>query len=101
MTVMQRFYRPFFLTAMLAVLIASAGFAHSKDAPRTPRTRPLAHTLRSSAAPVSAAAVVAPVAARATESAAGSALQPRFDAAALLTLGTVLFGLAAVVRKVL
>jgi hypothetical protein len=98
MTVKHRFYRPFFLTAMLAVLIAPAGFTYSIDAART---HPFAQALRSSAAPVSAAAVTAPVAGRGTESAAPSALQPRFDAAALLTLGTVLFGLAAVVRKAL
>jgi hypothetical protein len=75
---------------LVALLITPLWFEPSFDA-----TRSMAQRVESLLVPTAAAAVIAPAVVRDVT----SAPQPRFEAARLLMVGTMLFGLAAIVRK--
>jgi hypothetical protein len=75
---MRKRYRVLILAALVAALVVPVGFALSLESP-SPRTR----TSSSSTAVISAAALLEPVP----------------DSAKLFLVGTMLFGLAAFVRK--
>ena len=83
--------------ALTAALIVPVGYALSIDSkPKTTRAR--YEVLPPSAASVVAAPVMRPHAV-ATTAESDTALSPTSDAAKLVCIGTVLFGLAAAVRK--
>jgi len=77
---MRKRYRVLILAALVAALVVPVGFALSLEPPR-PSTHP--STTSATVSPVSALAL----------------LQPVPDAAKLLMVGTMLFGLAAFVRR--
>jgi len=100
---MRKRYRVLFLAALVAALVVPVGYALSVEttAPAVVPTHyaagvPSAATVVPAAAAV---AVAAPIAIRAGAPAPASSLYQVPDAAKLLGIGTVLFGLAAAVRK--
>jgi len=97
MRVMRKRYRVLILAALVAAFIVPVGYALSIDsAPRTGRTR------LSAVVPAAATVVAAPVVMPRLGVAgpvSTSPTSPVSDSARLLCIGTVLFGLAAVVRK--
>jgi uncharacterized membrane protein YgdD (TMEM256/DUF423 family) len=92
---MRKRYRVFIFAALVAALVVPVGYALSIDS-----TQHATRTRYAAVIPTAATAVAAPVMIRPTGSAAPSdLLWPVNDAAKLLCIGTVLFGLAAAVRK--
>jgi hypothetical protein len=93
--VMRKRYRVLVFAALVAALIVPVGYALSIDS----RTKaPL--TGYAAVAPVAAIAVTAPIMMpRPAEAAPGAMIYPTSDSAKLLCIGTILFGLAAAVRK--
>jgi len=89
---MRTSYRVFILAVLVALLIAPLWF--DKPFELAPS---IAQRFESLLVPTATAAAV--IAAPAVVLDATSAPQPRFDAAKLVMVGTMLFGLAAVVRK--
>ena len=91
---MRKRYRVLILAALVAALVVPVGYALSIDsAPKARRTRyaaaiPAAAVVRSSVAMPRVAGAVP-----------YNVLSPMADSAKLLCIGTVLFGLAAAVRK--
>ncbi len=101
---MRKRYRVLIFAALVAALVVPVGYALSiESAPVTSQARNSAiGALGSSPAvvPVTAAAsVVAPRAIASIVPSAPAALQPLSEAAELVGIGTLLFGLAAFVRK--
>jgi hypothetical protein len=93
---MRKRYRVLFLAALVAALVVPVGYALSIDtAQRSTRTRYTA------VVPTAATSVAAPMMMRRGQTIAPSLtmLSPATDAGKLLLIGTVLFGLAAAVRK--
>ncbi len=92
---MRKRYRVLLFAALVAALIVPVGYALSTDSSlRSARQKHYA------AAPVASTVVAASVVMRRTDDAASpSGLSPFPDAAKLACIGTVLFGLAAAVRK--
>ncbi|MEA2463534.1 MAG: hypothetical protein QOJ98_1281 [Acidobacteriota bacterium] len=92
---MRKRYRVLVLAALVAALVVPVGYALSIDsAPKAQRTR------YAVAIPAAATVVVAPrVLPRVADAAPNSLMSPFGDSAKLLCIGTVLFGLAAAVRK--
>ena len=93
---MRKRYRVLIFAALVAALVVPVGYALSIDS--KPKTT---HATRYNAVPtahvnVVAAPVMVP---RAAEATSETTLSPVSDAAKLLCIGTVLFGLAAAVRK--
>jgi hypothetical protein len=88
---MRTSYRVFILAVLVALLIAPLWF--DKPFELAPS---IAQRFEALLVPTATAAVLA---APAVVRDATSAPQPQFDAAKLVMVGTVLFGLAAVVRK--
>jgi len=99
---MRKRYRVPILAATAAALIVPVGFALSlESAPVTPQARyaaavPAAESVIPTAA---ATAMAAPISTHLVTPAAGSLFEAVPDAAKLLCVGTVLFALAAAVRK--
>lgn len=92
---MRKRYRVLLFAALVAALIVPVGYALSIDSkPKTTHAR--YEVLPAAAATVVAAPVLMP---RLAESTAETSMSPVSDAAKLLCIGTVLFGLAAAVRK--
>lgn len=93
---MRKRYRVLVLAALVAALVVPVGYALSID------SKPKATHARYDVIPAAAASVVAaPVMMQhmASPSTPEPVLSPVSDAAKLLCIGTVLFGLAAAVRK--
>jgi hypothetical protein len=95
---MRKRYRVLMFASLVAALVVPVGYALSVES-TTPVASPARYVAVVPAA--SAAAVVAaPMTILVDSSApAGGALAPASDAAKLLGIGTLLFGLAAFVRK--
>ena len=91
---MRKRYRVMAFAALVAALVAPVGLALSLGA--VPSIAPTLHPV---AAPFVTVAVMAPVVVPIRDAASASVIQQAFDAAGLLMVGTMLFGLAAVVRK--
>jgi len=92
MRVARKRYRVLILAALVAALIVPVGYALSIDSkPRTPRT---VYTV----IPAAATAVAAPMTMHHVDAPA-ALMYPVSDSAKLLFIGTILFGLAAAVRK--
>jgi hypothetical protein len=94
---MRKRYRVLIFAALVAALVVPVGYALSIDSTHTATRWRYAD-----AAPMAATAVATPVVMirHATDAApASTILSPVTDAAKLLCIGTVLFGLAAAVRK--
>jgi hypothetical protein len=93
---MRKRYRVLIFAALVAALIVPVGYALSVDSkPKQARTR-------YTAVIPAAAAVAAPMTmSRVGDAAPVSMMYPVYDSAKLLCVGTILFGLAAVVRKVI
>jgi hypothetical protein len=92
---MRKRYRVLVLAALVAALGVPVGYALSIDtAPKTPHARYRA--VIPAAATVVASAVVIR---RAGDAAPDTLVSPVAESAKLLCIGTVLFGLAAAVRK--
>ena len=92
---MRKRYRVLILAALVAALCVPVGYALSIDStPKAQRTR---YAL---AIPAAATVVAAPMMIpRVGDATPNSLMSPLADSAKLLCIGTVLFGLAAVVRK--
>jgi hypothetical protein len=92
---MRKRYRVLIFAALVAALIVPVGYALSIDS--TPKRTNARYAV---AIPTAATVVAAPVMMpHVGPSAPASLLSPVSDAAKLLCVGTVLFGLAAAVRK--
>jgi hypothetical protein len=96
---MRKRYRVLIFAALVAALIAPVGLALS--VPTVPAGALSAHPVAVpfATAAVTVPAVTVPVALLVGSAASGFLPQEGFDAAGLLMVGTVLFGLAAVIRK--
>jgi len=98
---MRKRYRVLVFAALVAALVVPVGYALSVES--TPAATPHTHyaagvpTAASVASSTAVAAVAAPIAIRTADSPSPVYQVP--DAAKLLGIGTVLFGLAAAVRK--
>ena len=95
MRVMRKRYRVLILAALVAALCVPVGYALSIDStPKAQRTR------YAVAIPAAATVVAAPMMMpRVGDVASNSLTSPLGDSAKLLCIGTILFGLAAAVRK--
>jgi len=92
---MRKRYRVLLFAALVAALIVPVGYALSIDSkPKTTHAR--YEVFPAAAATVVAAPVMMP---HLAESTGETSMSPVSDAAKLLCIGTVLFGLAAAVRK--
>jgi len=85
---MRKRYRVLFLAGLVVALVVPVGFALSLESPSAVAPAGVIATASSSL-----------MASAATRPAETSAFRPLSDAAKLLLLGTMLFGLAAFVRK--
>ena len=100
---MRKRYRVLVFAALVAALVVPVGYALSVES--TPAVTTYTHyaavvpTAASVASTAATAAVAAPVAIRTASSPSPSPVSQVPDAAKLLGIGTVLFGLAAAVRK--
>jgi len=95
---MRKRYRVLLFAALVAALIVPVGYALSiESTPKTTRQTPYAVAMPAAANAVAPRAIIQ----RTTEAQPTSTLAPMGDAAKLLCIGTVLFGLAAAVRKVI
>ena len=98
---MRKRYRVLIFAALVAALVVPVGYALSVES--TPAATPYPHYaagVPTAASVASTAAVVAaPIAIRTAASPSSAPVYQVPDAAKLLGIGTVLFGLAAVVRK--
>ena len=92
---MRKRYRVLILAALVAALCVPVGYALSIDStPKAQRTR------YAVAIPAAATVVAAPMMTpRVGDAAPNSLMSPLGDSAKLLCIGSVLFGLAAAVRK--
>jgi hypothetical protein len=90
---MRKRYRVLVFAALVAALIVPVGYALSID------SRPNALNGYAAVVPAAAAAVAAPTMPRISDAAPLSMLFEVSDSAKLLCIGTVLFGLAAAMRK--
>jgi|SRR5438105_4426696 len=99
---MRKRYRVLFFAALVAALVVPVGYALSVETPPATTHARYAAVVPTAAAAVvpatAAAAVAAPITIR-TGAASSSPLYEVPDAAKLFGIGTVLFGLAAAVRK--
>jgi uncharacterized membrane protein len=94
---MRKRYRVLFFSALVAALIVPVGYALSFESTPKTTTESYAVVMPAAANLVAARAVIQ----RTGEAQATSLPGPVGDAAKLLFIGTVLFGLAAAVRKVI
>ena len=99
---MRKRYRVLIFAALVAALVVPVGYALSIES--TPAVTAYTHyaavvPAASVASTAAAAAVVAPIAIRTAGTQSASPVYQMPDAAKLFGIGTVLFGLAAVVRK--
>ena len=100
---MRKRYRVLFFAALVAALVVPVGYALSVES--TPPATTYTHyaagvpTAASVASTTVAAAVVAPIAISTAGPVSASPVYQVPDAAKLFGIGTVLFGLAAAVRK--
>ena len=100
---MRKRYRVLIFAAIVAALVVPVGYALSVES--TPAAAahthyaPVVPTAASVASTAAAAAVVAPVAIRTAGAESAPPAYQMPDAAKLFGIGTVLFGLAAAVRK--
>jgi len=100
---MRKRYRVLIFSALVAALVVPVGYALSVES--TPAATTHTHyaavvpTAASVASTAAATAVVAPIAIRTAGPEAASSAYQMPDAAKLFAIGTVLFGLAAAVRK--
>jgi len=95
---MRKRYRVLLIAAFVAAVAGRFGYALSIE----PAPTPLAMHARSGATTTAATVVTAPVVIHpvaATVSPAAAIVRPMLDAGKLLLVGTVLFGLSAIVRK--
>jgi hypothetical protein len=97
---MRKRYRVLVFAVLVAALVAPVGLALSLgSSPSIGQTPSIAQTPHPLAAPFAAGVVTAPLILQVRDAASASVPQQGFDAAGLLMVGTVLFGLAAVIRK--
>jgi hypothetical protein len=100
---MRKRYRVLFFAALVAALVVPVGYALSVETPPPAATHGYGAVIPATVAAVApataAAAVAAPIAIRTGASASTSPFYQVPDAAKLFGIGTVLFGLAAAVRK--
>ncbi len=89
---MRKRYRVLLLAALVAALVVPVGFALSVESPAA-RVQRVATTTANASTIVASAAVTSP------RSPIASTSDPVPDAAKLLLVGTMLFGLAAFVRR--
>jgi hypothetical protein len=94
---MRKRYRVLFLAALAAALIVPVGYALSIESTTKTASQTYAVVMPAAANVVAARAMIQ----RTGEAQPASPLGPVGDAAKLLCIGTVLFGLAAAVRKVI
>jgi hypothetical protein len=98
---MRKRYRVLFFAALVAAFVVPVGFAWSVDSAqvRTARVsqRPAVAVSSAAAVLTSSVVIAAPAAERATRGVLKMPVVP--DTAKLLLVGTMLFGLAAFVRK--
>jgi hypothetical protein len=97
MRAMRKRYRVIFFAALVAALIVPVGYALSIDS-RQKTTHARYDVIPPAAATAVAAPLMRPYVPDPTSSAKES-LSPMSDSAKLLCVGTILFGLAAAVRK--
>jgi hypothetical protein len=90
---MRKRYRVSLLAALGAALVAPVGFASIES---VPSVKPAVQSVVTANPP---RAITAPVVWHLSDAASASLPQPGFDAAGLVMVGSVLFGLAAVIRK--
>jgi hypothetical protein len=93
---MRKRYRVLVFAALVAALIVPVGYALSIESMPKTATQSYAVVMPAAANVVAARAMI-----QRTSEAQTSLLGPLGDAAKLLCIGTVLFGLAAAVRKVI
>ena len=86
------------LAALVAALVVPVGYALSIDS-KPKATHARYEVIPATAANVVAAPVMMPRATNLADPTSGSRMTPMSDAAKLLCVGTVLFGLAAALRK--
>jgi hypothetical protein len=97
---MRKRYRVLILAAIAAALIVPVGFALSLEStPVTPKGFLLPGATTTVIPTAAATALTAPISIHLLSPVAGSLFEAVPDAAKLFCVGTVLFGLAAVVRK--
>ncbi len=98
---MRKRYRVLILASLVAAFIVPVGYALSVESTASPTRSSYADIVPSGALPsVAAAVVTAPVTLRAERDDSTAPLfAPLSDATKLAGIGTILFGLAAVVRK--
>ena len=95
---MRKRYRVLIFAALVAALVVPVGYALSIDSkPKTTHAR--YEVIPATAANVVAAPVMMPHATDLVDPSSDSRMWPMSDAAKLLCVGTVLFGLAAALRK--
>ena len=94
---MRKRYRVLFFAALVAALVVPVGYALSIDS--RPKTTNARYEVIPTAANVVAAPVMMPHVTTVADPASDSRMSPVSDAAKLLCIGTVLFGLAAALRK--
>ena len=95
---MRKRYRVLIFAALVAALVVPVGYALSIDSrPKTTNAR--YEVIPATAANVVAAPVMMPHATDLVDPTSDSRMSPMSDAAKLLCVGTVLFGLAAALRK--
>jgi hypothetical protein len=95
---MRKRYRVLIFAALVAALVVPVGYALSIDS-RTKTTNARYEVIPATAANVVAAPVMMPHATDLVDPTSDSRMSPMSDAAKLLCVGTVLFGLAAALRK--
>ena len=96
---MRKRYRVLVFAALVAALVVPVGYALSIDSKPKPKTTHARYeVMPATAANVVAAPVMLPHMTTVADTSA-SEMVPMFDAAKLLCIGTVLFGLAAALRK--
>jgi hypothetical protein len=92
---MRKRYRVLIFAALVAALVVPVGYALSIES----RPKTTTHERYEVIAPANVTAVAAPVLMPRDADTTPEILSPISDAAKLLCIGTVLFGLAAAVRK--
>jgi hypothetical protein len=98
---MRKRYRVLIFASLVAALVVPVGYALSVESPAASHARNAAVVPAGSGpVPAAAAAVSAPIALKVSrEAQVAPPLRPLSDAAELFGIGTLLFGLAAFLRK--
>ena len=95
---MRKRYRVLFIAALVAALIVPVGYALSIESPRKSANQTYTVVMPAAANIVTTRAMIQPTT---TGAQRGWLLSPFGDAVKLACIGTILFGLAAAVRRVI